>query len=285
MPETAFLEATLPLFESGGVDIVEWSFDTVWESGCPSWLTEIVAHYEKENRLIGHGVTFSLLSGDWLPHQERWLACLERECRDRRYRWISEHFGFMIAKGFSQGAPLPVPFSERAVALGVERLKRFSQCANAPVGLENLAFAFGREDVRRQGDFLERLLGPVEGFLLLDLHNLYCQAVNFRVDYFDLLESYPLHRVKEIHLSGGSWTRVRSRTTNVPESLRRDTHDGAVPEELIECLGGVLRRCPSVEAVVLERLGNTLSTEEQAEEFRRDFFRIQSVLENVSHDE
>lgn len=50
------------------------------------------------------------------------------------------------------------------------------------IGLENLALAFTASDVRDQGQFLDDLLAPFDGFLVLDLHNLYCQLVNFDQD-------------------------------------------------------------------------------------------------------
>ena len=70
---------------------------------------------------------------------------------------------------------------------------------------QDLAFAFGEDDVRDQGAFLERLLAPVDGFLLLDLHNLYCQMCNCDRNADELLTTYPLHRVRELHVSGGAW--------------------------------------------------------------------------------
>ncbi len=61
-----------------------------------------------------------------------------------------------------------------------------------PVGLENIAFAFCLHDVRQHGDFLDQLLDLVHGFIILDLHNVYCQAMNFDVPADELLACYPL---------------------------------------------------------------------------------------------
>jgi hypothetical protein len=47
--------------------------------------------------------------------------------------------------------------------------------------LENLALSFSVDDVKHQGEFLEKLVEPVNGFLILDLHNLYCQSHNFDI--------------------------------------------------------------------------------------------------------
>ncbi len=264
MPEPDFLRAAAPLFAAGAVEVVEWSFDTGWPPATvPGWADELLRHYGDAGRLLGHGVSFSPLSAGTDDAQRRWLDRLREEVGRRHYRHVSEHFGFSAAGDFHRSAPLPVPLTDATLRLGRDRLRRLADAAGVPVGLENLAFAFGRRDVEEQGQFLDALLDPVGGFLLLDLHNVHCQAVNFAVPFDDLLDRYPLHRVRELHLSGGSWG----------DGVRRDTHDGPVPEGLFAALPGVLRRCPRVEAVILERLGGTL-TEADDEPFRRDFLRL-----------
>ena len=110
----------------------------------------------------------------------------------------------------------------------------------------------------------------IAGFLLLDLHNLYCQTINFDRTLDELLATYPLHRVRELHLSGGSWS-------GAAKAIRRDTHDGPVPPELFDWLPRVIARCPNVEAVILERLGGTFSTADD-EPFRADYRRLKEVV-------
>jgi uncharacterized protein len=267
--------ACLPLFEAGVVDVLEWSFDTGWPAERElGWAEGLLDFYGEAGRLLGHGVTFSALSGEWTARQAEWLKKMGEECRARRYRQISEHFGFMMAGSFHKGAPLGVPMTAGALRVGRDRLARMRDVSGLPVGLENLAFAFGLEDVRRQGEFLDALLEPVGGFLLLDLHNLYCQSENFGIEPGALMGSYPLARVKELHVSGGSW----SEAVGGAGKVRRDTHDGEVPERVFEMLGMALERCPGVEAVILERLGGTIGSEEAAAGFRRDFMRMREIV-------
>jgi uncharacterized protein (UPF0276 family) len=180
MMESNFFQATQPLFESGEVEILEWSFDMSWEvKAKPTWVEKLLKFYSKRDRLIGHGVSYSLLSAQAGERQTRWLELLQQECLNYRYRHISEHFGWMAAGDFYQSAPFPLPLSSETLQLGRASLKRLSDTANVPIGLENLAFAFGLQDVLQQGEFIAQLLEPVNGFLVLDLHNLYCQLHNF----------------------------------------------------------------------------------------------------------
>lgn len=283
MLEPDFVAAALPLLQAGEVDVLEWSFDIGWsQAAMPEWADELLDHFASHDRLLGHGVKYSLLSADESPARDSWLERLSGECRQRHYRHVSEHFGFMAAGRFHEGAPLPVPLTEFTIRLGRERLQRLADAARCPVGLENLAFAFGPRDVQDQGTFLDELLTPLDGFLLLDLHNIYCQCCNFDVSGEELLATYPLRRVTEIHVSGGSWSSAKCSTQK--PLIRRDTHDGAVPHEVFDLIRWAIPRCPNLEAVILEQLGGTLSEPNSAEQFRIDFQTLRQVVSEVSHD-
>jgi uncharacterized protein (UPF0276 family) len=175
MMEPAFAQAALPLFAAGEVEAVEFSFDVLWTgAAAPGWLLEMLPEYSEAGRLFGHGVSYSMFTADGEERARAWCARLADECRSRSYQHVTEHFGFMLAGNFHRGAPLPVPFTSAFLNLGKDRIRRLADAAGVPVGLENLAFAFGIDDVRAQGDFLDLLLEPVDGFILLDLHNVYC---------------------------------------------------------------------------------------------------------------
>lgn len=275
MIEDAYAAASLPLFEAGEVEVLEWSFDIGWGAPIPSWAHDLLAFYSDQNCLLGHGVTFSALSASWSERQADWLQRLRQECVERSYTHISEHFGFSSAGSFHDSAPLPTPRTPSALRIGRDRLARLSDAAQLPIGLENLAFAFGTDDVRGQGDFLEELLAPTDGFLLLDLHNVYCQSCNFGCDARELMQSYPLHRVRELHVSGGSWSESQAQ----PDAglIRRDTHDESVPNELFAMVEMALEMCPGVQAVIFERLGSTLQPQD-CESFQADFRRLRSAV-------
>ena len=274
MPEAEFLAASQPLFEAGVVEVLEWSFDMGWGGvELPSAVSQLLEHYSQQDRLLGHGVSYSLLSAQWDSSQ--WLDCLAAECREYRYRHISEHFGWMAAGRFEQSAPLPLPLLPETLAVGIDRLQQLARVAQVPIGLENLAFAFSLPDVLEQGVFIDRLLASVDGFLLLDLHNLYCQIHNFDRSASEILARYPLDRVKEIHISGGSWSQHGTR------KIRRDTHDNAVPAAVFELLATVVNLCPQLEFVIFERIGNTLGTASSQAQFRQDYKRIVKIIQQA----
>lgn len=275
-----FRAATLPLFERGIVDAIEWNLDTGWSrQGPPDWVRALLTAYADAGRLYGHGVEFSLLSAELSPRQRWWLERFAEETSARRYVHISEHFGFLTAGEFTNNTVMPHPRSDTALRVGRERLALLSGIAGMPIGLENLAFAFSRRDVEEQPDFLDALLEPGGGFLLLDLHNLYCQAVNFEIAPDVLLGRYPLARVREIHVAGGELSFPRTDPQKRP--FRRDSHVGDVPNDVYALLREALARCENAEVVIVERSDHTLASDEDLARFGVDFERLRTVVAEV----
>lgn len=270
------LQACLPLFQEERVDAIEWSFDALFQvKQIPEWFEELLHTYSSANRLTGHGVFFSLFSGKWLPEQQHWLDTLRKTRQRFPLEQVTEHFGFMTGSNFHDGAPLAIPYSPATLRIGQDRLKRIQHAAQCPVGLENLAFAYSVEEVRRHGDFLAELIEPINGFIILDLHNVYCQLENFQLSAGDMLQLFPLERVREIHISGGSWESV---TVEPGRRVRRDTHDDSVPREVFDLLRAALDVCPHCRYVVLEQLGTGLLTPESREQFYTDFIRMEEIV-------
>ena len=255
MPEKEFLKSTLPLFENGDVDAIEWSFDTIENIEYePQWMSGLLDAFGKENKLLGHGVYYSLFDAKWTNRQDLWLKRLKEATERHNYTHLTEHFGFMSSENYHKGFPLPLSLNNATLKIGIDRLKRLQDTVKIPVGIENLAFSFSEQDVIEQGEFIAKMIHEVGGFIILDLHNIYCQAHNFDKDLFDIINSYPLDEVKEIHISGGSWQQSIYQKNR---KIRRDTHDGAVPKGIFEVLPDVIAKCKNLEFIILERLGNT----------------------------
>lgn len=271
------LLAALPLLEAEKVEAVEWSFDTLSHfREVPPWFFELLQTFSENKRLVGHGVFFSLFSGQWTEAQQNWLLHLKQLSKTFQFDHITEHFGFMTGADFHTGAPISLPFTPTTLAIGRDRLARIQEACQCPVGLENLAFAYSLDTVKRHGEFLEQLIAPLNGFIILDLHNLYCQLHNFDLPFEALIALYPLHRVREIHISGGSW---EDSPLLAGKAIRRDTHDDAVPDAVFELLRKAIPLCPELRYVVLEQLGNGLETEASRLAFQEDFERLSQILQ------
>ncbi len=274
------LKTALPLFHTEKVQAIEWSFDSLFKvRNIPDWFIDLLKEFGAADRLIGHGVFFSLFSGKWSEEQNRWLAHLKKVSHNFNFDHITEHFGFMTGENFHKGAPISLPFTEKILAIGQDRLKRIYEACECPVGLENLAFAYTLDEVERHGEFLNQLMESVNGFIILDLHNLFCQLHNFEKNFEDIIKLYPLDRVREIHISGGSW---EDSSLEPNKKVRRDTHDDAVPLEVFQLLEKAIPLCPNLKYVVLEQLGTGLSTESEQQQYQKDFFQMDQIVESYN---
>ncbi|WP_347217258.1 DUF692 family multinuclear iron-containing protein [Chryseobacterium sp.] len=276
MAEAEFVSAVLPLLQSNSIEVFEWSFDTFYNVEEPAWLGELLDFYSENNRLIGHGVYYSLFDALWTERQEVWLRKLKEEFGRRKYTHITEHFGFMNTENFHQGVPLPVSLHSKTLEIGKDRLYRLQDAVQVPVGIENLAFSFSLDDVMEQGVFLDKLTEDTNGFLILDLHNIYCQSCNFEVEMQDIIKLYPLDKVREIHISGGSW----QESAYGKKLIRRDTHDDSIPEEILSILPSVLSQCKNLEYIIIERLGHTINTDEKKKNFLDDFETVRRLIDS-----
>lgn len=146
MIEEVFRVATLPLFEDGVVEVLEWSFEIGWAGGEPPWAAMLLDHYSDAGRLFGHGVTYSPLSTAAHDRQSQWLRRVANNCQQRKYAGVSEHFGFMGNDELDLGAPLPMPNLPETVAAGRDALARLAAATGTQVGLENLGLAFCEAD-------------------------------------------------------------------------------------------------------------------------------------------
>lgn len=273
--EPDFVAATLPLFEADAVEALSFSVDFAWMRTMPEWAVDLVRHFGANDGLFGHAIHYSTLSA--LPSLENvaWLDAFTRARADANLRLLSAHFGLSVVPGYVKGAPLPVPFGPEAVRAGRHWMSELQRRVGCAVGLENLALAFSKDDCERQGAFLAELVSEIDGFVTLDVHNVYCQAQNFELDPYALLASYPLARVRELHVSGGS---VGRSALEPDRDVRQDTHDDHVPAEVFDLAAWVVARAPALEAVFLERLGGTFTTGADAHRFREDYGELQSAV-------
>jgi uncharacterized protein len=265
-----YLAAARPLLSS--VEAAEWSVDSFAQDDVFDETAALLDDFAAKKRLIGHGVEYPLLSENAADLRRRWLENLKYETEARKYAGISVHFGFSAGWEFVEGAPLPVPLCDAALRTGKLAMANLSAVVDAPVGIENLALAFSKQDVADQGRFIDELLRDVDGYLLLDLHNIYCQSENFGVPMLEIIKTYPLKRVLEIHVAGGSWSE------HGEHRIRRDTHDGRAPEAVFEALPDVLALCPNAQFVIFEKLPWSFQNEADAVGFREDYLRMKAQV-------
>lgn len=104
---------------------------------------------------------------------------------------------------------------------------------------------------------MNRILSSRPGFhLVLDLHNVFAMAHNTGFDAREYLRRIDAAKIVELHVSGGRMSPPEWLASG--RSLRIDSHDRAVPEEVWALAEEILPRCTNLRGITLERMEQTV---------------------------
>jgi len=196
--------------------------------------------------LVVHGTKLGLASAQ--PVEARWLDRMARVVEAARPDYWSEHLAFVRGGGVEIGhlaAPPRHAATIDGLARNVETARRI--VGSAPL-LENIATLIDPPgSSMTEADWVAGCLRAGDCGLLLDLHNLHCNAVNFGFDPLRFIDRMPLTRLRTIHIAGGK--RLRA-------GRMLDDHLHPVPDAVFDLLQAVAARAPQALDVVLERDGD-----------------------------
>ncbi len=205
---------------------------------------------------VAHGVGLSL--GTFAEDGARLARCLQaiRMSQEAfRFLWYTDHLGPTLLDGRAVTIPVPLPMTREAAAAVRDRLAALQEIV-PDVGFENSAFYYLLGKPLEEPAFFARILERARTHLLLDLHNLFTNAVNLGFEAAEYLERLDLTRVIEIHVSGGSASEAEWLPSR--RVMRLDSHDAPVPEEVWRLLERTAPRCPNLRGVTLERMEGTV---------------------------
>ncbi|MBV8331752.1 MAG: DUF692 domain-containing protein [Candidatus Eremiobacteraeota bacterium] len=207
--------------------------------------------------IVPHGLDLSLGSAEGL--NVPYLRALATLVDVVRPPYWSEHVAFTRAGGRAIGHLAPIPYTDEALEVVARNVARAQSAVAVPLALENIACPF---DVpfatMTEGAFFKRLVERTGCSMLLDVANLYYNALNRGTDPFRLLDEYPLDAVVQCHLAGGH----RSQATWI------DSHAQPVPEGVWQLFENVAARAP-LKAAIVERDENLPAFSELAAEAAR----------------
>lgn len=196
-----------------------------------------------------HGVSLGLASAtavedSRLDRMARLIDHVRPEC------W-SEHLAFVRANGVEVGHLAMPPRTPRTVEQAVRNIERARAVTGLLPKLENIATLFDPPtSTLREGEWTAQILRETGAPMLLDLHNLYANAVNAGRAPLADLAAFPLERVESVHLSGGMWIAAAN-----GERRLLDDHVHSPPPEVFELLRALDGRTGALD-VILERDGN-----------------------------
>ncbi|MGB0678809.1 MAG: DUF692 domain-containing protein [Polyangiales bacterium] len=179
------------------------------------WLEVYPENYQKRGpRLLGeletlaaqwpltsHGVHLSL--GGLDPLSEDYLTTAAAFFDRFDIPWCSDHLGVSVHRGEILHEIVPPALTRDAAWRIAERSAAAQARFGRPLLVENTA-AYLRppgSDLD-EPDFIHAVLERSDVHLLLDVNNLYVNALNHGLDASQMLRRLPLDRVREIHIGG-----------------------------------------------------------------------------------
>jgi uncharacterized protein len=246
-PEIAGWVATAP-----GLGFCEIIAESVAPAGPHRGVVDL---QERGIPVIPHGIRLSLGGAEPLdPSRVGHLAACA-EALDAPL--VSEHIAFVRAGGREVGHLLPVPRTREALDVLATHVAQLRAELTVPVALEVIAALFDwPDDELAEPEFLAALLDRTDALLLLDVANVYANAVNRghdpRAVLDRILDLVPADRIGYVHVAGGG---VRHDEAGLPGGeLYHDTHTDPVPDAVLGLLAHLVERAPGV-PVLLERDG------------------------------
>ncbi len=203
----------------------------------------------EDRPLVLHGVALGLASS--APVDVTRLDLMARLVDTVRPMGWSEHLAFVRAGGVEIGHLAAPPRNAVTVEGALANLERAARAVGSLPAVENIATLIDPPASTLDEAAWTRAIVEGSGAnLLLDLHNLYANALNFGCEPVELLRSMPLERVSMVHLSGGHWLHPKDAP---PRLLDDHVHD--VPDPVYALLEELARLAPQPLTVILERDG------------------------------
>lgn len=203
-----------------------------------------LSRLREDYALSVHGVGLSI--GAMQPLDRAHLARLKTVCDRYQPESFSEHLAWSSHDTVFLNDLLPLPYTRETLARVVEHVDEVQHHLGRQMLLENPAtYVLFEESTIRETAFLEEVATRTGCGLLLDVNNVFVAATNHRLDPRAYLADFPLHLVREIHLSGHSET-----VDDAGATLLIDSHDTPVKDPVWALYEEVLRKTGPVASLV-----------------------------------
>jgi uncharacterized protein (UPF0276 family) len=200
--------------------------------------------------LVLHGIKLGLAST--VPPPAKLLDSMARLVDFVRPELWSEHLAFVRGGGIEIGHLAAPPRNAAVIEGTAENLARARAVVGAAPLMENVATLIDPPGSDRdEAMWLDGIVAASGSGLLLDLHNLYANAVNFGFDPVRFLDRIPIDKVEAVHLAGGKWI-----ASPCGEQRLLDDHLHDVPPEVFRLLQELAHRAQRALTVILERDGD-----------------------------
>lgn len=190
--------------------------------------------------VIPHGVDLSI--GSVMPLESSYLRAIKRVSDLTKAPYYSEHLCITRVPGRDIGHLAPLWFTEDLLQHVIDRVLRLQDFLGKPLVLENVTYMLEiPHGTMSQTEFFRRLVHATGCGVLLDVTNVFINAINHHFDPGVFLNQMPLDHLVQIHLAGGYWR----------HGWLVDGHSELVPPEIFALLETLVSLC-QVNNVIFE---------------------------------
>lgn len=192
---------------------------------------------------LTHGLTLSVGATD--PFDARYMSELADFLRRFGVSYHSDHLCFSGHDGHMFHDLLPLPLTRAALEHTAQRIREARDRLGLPLAVENITRYFVPGlPAQHEAEFIGDLLEKADASLLLDVNNVYVNALNEGFDALAFLKKMPLKRTIAIHVAGYEWKEN--------DDAWIDTHGADVTDPVLALLEWTISQTGPL-PVILER--------------------------------
>ena len=206
----------------GAFDFLECAPDN-W-IGVGGMLAEKLRSLSSRHPLSCHGLSLSLGGPD--PLDTNFLQ-RTRQFLDRHDAVLySEHLSYCSAGGHLYDL-LPLPFTDEAVHHVAARIRQVQDVLGRRIAIENVSYYAAPYQALGEIEFIDAVLREADCDLLLDVNNVFVNAINHGYDPRAFIAAMPGARIASLHVAGHY---------DEADDLKVDTHGAAVKDSVWDLL-------------------------------------------------
>ncbi|HHJ20866.1 MAG TPA: DUF692 domain-containing protein [Gammaproteobacteria bacterium] len=173
---------------------------------------------------VTHGLSLSI--GSPSPLDEDFVLAVKQFMKTHGILCYSEHLSYCSDNGHLYDL-MPIPFTEEAVKYVADRIRRVQDILEQRMVIENVSYYAAPGQEIKEIDFINAVIEEADCDLLIDINNIYVNAVNHRYDPVEFLKALPGERIAYAHIAGHY---------NEAEDLIIDTHGADIIEPVWKLL-------------------------------------------------
>lgn len=211
-------------------------------------------HYievSRDHPILAHSISLSPGSSSLNESDLKTIAAFVRH---HEALVLSDHLCFLKADNFESPNFIPIPYVEESISVILENIRHIKQYLpeKVPFALENICHYFRwNKGFCDETAFISKILKTSSCGFLLDVNNLYVNAVNFGYDPYEFIRKIPGENVIYLHVAGHSHS----------GHVLMDSHDTATSGAVWELANFALERTDA-RAIILERDNGSASRED-----------------------